>query len=210
VSEPAILYDKPECPFCWRVRMALHRCGVEVERRPYDRWEHEWRALTPQATVPVLRMEGRVMTDSSQMLDALDDRFGGLWPASPQRRAWARDLAQYADGEVGRAVRDIVFQRRERAPAEWDESVIAAALRAWHEALPHLETALGEREYFVDGAGITDFVLASRFGLAMAYGMPATRLPALAAWFGRISGGAAFLTTAPPVVIDGLQRGWHS
>lgn len=206
----AILYDKPECPFCWRVRMALCRCGIDVDRRPHDRWEAQWRALTRQGTVPVLRMDDRLMTDSSAMLDYLDERFGGLWPASPAQRARARDLAQYADVAVGRPVRDIVFQRRGREPSVWDEAVIAAALQAWHEALPHLEDGLQARDFFIDGAGITDFILASRFGLALAYGMPEPRRPALKAWFARISTDAVFLSTAPPIVRESLHRGWRS
>jgi glutaredoxin len=54
MSERFILYDKPECPFCWRVRMALHRCGIEVERRDYQVYEAQWRELSSAGTVPVL------------------------------------------------------------------------------------------------------------------------------------------------------------
>ncbi|MCU7845250.1 MAG: glutathione S-transferase family protein [Candidatus Thiodiazotropha sp. (ex Monitilora ramsayi)] len=206
----AILYDKPECPFCWRVRMALHRCGVDYMRRSHDEFAHEWSLLTPGNTVPVLSMSGVIMHDSSVMLEYLNDLHGGLWPMEPDRCAHARSDALYADGAVGRSVRDLVFQRRDRIPADWDEAVIASAMQQWHEALPYLEERLGGDSFFVANAGITDFVLASRFGLALAYGMPSPRLPGLSGWFERMVDRPEFLQTAPEVVIGKLERGWMS
>ena len=204
----SLLYDKDECPFCWRVRMALHRCAVDYQRRPYNEFEHEWTPLTPASTVPVLKMPGLVMHDSSVMLEYLDEIFGGLWPSSPDERAHARSIALYADSAVGRPVRDLVFQRRERTPAEWDEEVIANAMRQWHQALPYLEEQLDDGDYFVPDAGIADFILASRFGLALAYGMPSPRSYGLTAWFERITKRSEFSQTAPEIVRRKLDRGW--
>ena len=206
----AILYDKPECPFCWRVRMALHRCDGGFQRRAYDAFEHEWSLLTPGNTVPVLTMSGVTLHDSWVMLEYLHDLHGGLWPEQPDHRAHARSDALYADRAVGGPVRDLVFQRRDRSPAEWDETVIANAMRQWHEALPYLEQRLDGGDYFIEDAGITDFVLASRFGLALAYDMPAPRLPGLTGWFDRVSKRSEFLLTAPEVVKRKLNRGWMS
>ncbi|MET0043958.1 MAG: glutathione S-transferase family protein [Candidatus Thiodiazotropha sp. 6PLUC3] len=136
------LYDKEECPFCWRVRMALYRCGVDFQRLVYDEYEHEWASLTPYNTVPVLKMGDSVIHDSSVMLEYLDESFGGLWPSTPEARASARGIALYADSAVGRPVRDLVFQRRDRVPAEWDEEVIANAMGQWHKSLPYLAERL--------------------------------------------------------------------
>ncbi|MES9942149.1 MAG: glutathione S-transferase family protein [Candidatus Thiodiazotropha sp. 6PLUC2] len=202
------LYDKEECPFCWRVRMALYRCGVDFQRLVYDEYEHEWASLTPYNTVPVLKMGDSVIHDSSVMLEYLDESFGGLWPSTPEARASARGIALYADSAVGRPVRDLVFQRRDRVPAEWDEEVIANAMGQWHKSLPYLEERLEVSGYFVPGGGIADFVLATRFGLALAYDMPSPRSPGLMAWFEKIAAQAEFSETAPGIVKEKLDRGW--
>ncbi|MCU7811787.1 MAG: glutathione S-transferase family protein [Candidatus Thiodiazotropha sp. (ex Notomyrtea botanica)] len=210
MTSPTILYDKAECPFCWRVRMALHRCQVVYERRDFEVYEQEWARLTPGATVPVFRLHGLVMHDSSVMLEYLNDAFGGLWPVSAEKRAQARTSAIYADTSVGRPVRDLVFQRRDRAPSEWDEAVIANAMQQWHEAMSYLDNALGDRDFFIEGVGITDFILASRFGLALAYGMPSPRSSMLSGWFERMAGRPEFTDTAPEIVKGKLDRGWLS
>ena len=208
MTSPCLLYDKEECPFCWRVRMALHRCSVDYQRLPYEEYEHEWAPLTPSGTVPVLKMPGLVMHESSVMLEYLNDLYGGLWPSSPDQRADARSIALYADSAVGRPVRDLVFQRRDRTPAEWDEAIIADAMQQWHQALPYLEERLGDEDYFVPGGGIVDFVLATRFGLALAYDMPSPRRSGLMDWFERITKRSEFLKTAPDIVRRKLDRGW--
>ncbi|MEW8257056.1 MAG: hypothetical protein AB2747_22075, partial [Candidatus Thiodiazotropha taylori] len=105
-------------------------------------------------------------------------------------------------------VRDLVFQRRDKPPAEWDEEVIANAMGAWHRAMPYLEQRLAKRSHFVSAGGITDFILATRFGLAMAYDMPSPRAPGLMAWFDRVTESAVFTETAPKVVMNKLDRGW--
>ncbi|MCU7797041.1 MAG: glutathione S-transferase family protein [Candidatus Thiodiazotropha sp. (ex Myrtea spinifera)] len=210
MTSPAILYDKAECPFCWRVRMALHRCQVVYEKRDFETHEQEWTRLTPGGTVPVLRLHGLVMHDSSVMLEYLNDAFGALLPLSPEKRAQARTSAIYADTSVGRPVRDLVFQRRDRVPSEWDEAVISSAMQQWHEAMSYLDNALGDRDFFIEGVGITDYILASRFGLALAYGMPSPRSPRLGEWFERMVGRPEFTDTAPEIVIQKLDRGWLS
>ncbi|MCU7929875.1 MAG: glutathione S-transferase family protein [Candidatus Thiodiazotropha sp. (ex Codakia rugifera)] len=205
------LYDKPECPFCWRVRMALNRCGVVYNRYAYDNPEHEqaWHALTPNKTVPVISFDKLVMVDSSVILEYLNDVYGILLPPSANDRADARGIASYADVRVGGPVRELVFERRERPPKAWDQEAIARAMKTWHQALPFLEKALSDKDYFVPCAGIPDYVLASRFGLAMAYGMPAPQSPLLADWFDRMIKRSEFTDTAPAIVIEAVTKGWQ-
>lgn len=210
MSIEAILFDKPECPFCWRVRMALHRCGIAVERRDHQTWEAEWKTLTTTGTVPVLCIDGLVMTDSSVMLEYLNDRFGGLWPDSPADAARARSLAIAADRGVGVAVKDLVFECRDRPAEEWDSAILLQAKTHWQQAMPDLEQALGEEAFFVQGAGITDYVVATRFGLGMAYGMPRPDSAPLEAWYKRICRRPEILATAPPRVVAAIERGWQA
>ena len=123
------LFDKPECPFCYRVRVALGFAGLEFERRDYDdpAAEREWRSLTPAKTVPVMVEDDLVLTDSAVMLEYLQDRTGMLLPEAPTERARARTLLQYADKPLGRGSREVVFAKRGRPESEWDAERIAAA-----------------------------------------------------------------------------------
>jgi len=210
MKRQAILFDKPECPFCWRVRMALHRCGIQVAIRDYQAHETEWQRLTTTETVPVLCIDSLVLTDSAVMLEYLNDSHGGLWPASPALAARARALALEADRSVGSAVRDLIMQCRGRAPERWDRAVIAQAIARWRESLPVLAAALDGRDCYVEGFGITDFVLATRVGLGMAYGMPRPTAPVLNAWYNDAVQRPEFRLTAPPSVIAAVERGWQS
>ena len=210
MSTRAILYDKPECPFCWRVRMALHRCGLVYDRRDHESREAEWKSLTSSGTVPVLRIGELVMTDSSVMLEYLNHRFGGLWPQSPEVAANARSTAIEADRGVGSAVRDLVFECRDRPPELWDRSTIDKAVTHWQQAMPALEHALGDGDFFVPEMGVTDYVLATRFGLAMAYGMPRADSAPLNAWYERICRRPEYMETAPQRVIAAIDKGWQA
>jgi glutathione S-transferase len=209
VNSRTILFDKPECPFCWRVRMALHRCNIDFERRDFADSEAEWKSLTSAGTVPVLQMGDLLMTDSSVMLEYLNDSYGGLWPAAAKPAAKARATSLDMDRLVGVAVRDLVFQRRDRPAEAWDQQVIDQAIEQWRQVMPDLEQRLGEADYFIDNVGITDYVLATRFGLAMAYGMPRPESARMNGWYDRISHRSEFQMTAPPRVIEALDRGWQ-
>ncbi len=153
------LYDKPECPFCYRVRAALGFVGLEFERKDYDEpsAEREWRSLTPAKTVPVMVDDGLVMTDSAVMLEYLQDRTGMLLPEAPAERARVRTLLQYADNPLGRGSREVVFAKRGTPPAQWDAERIAAGTTRFLDSLPHLEALLEGRESFFDATCLVSY-----------------------------------------------------
>lgn len=203
------LYDKEECPFCWRVRIALRRLGLTVERCSHDdpQWQDVWPALTEYSTVPVLVAPNIVLTDSRVILEYLDDQHGGLLPESPIERALAREVWCYADAKLGPAVRGLVFERRDKAPNDVDSSVIEDSVARWTAALPKLDAWLGGRDWFVGDCSIADYVVATRFGLAMAYGMPTSDLSRdLAAWVNRVFERTEIMESAPSIVRDWLGR----
>jgi len=82
--EGLALYQYASCPFCMRVRRAIHDLGIEVEVR--DTLEDAARArelveATGQRTVPVLRIEEpdgtvRWMPESADIVAYLQARFG--------------------------------------------------------------------------------------------------------------------------------------
>jgi glutathione S-transferase len=116
-----ILYDlagaDPELrfsPYCWRTRFALAHKGLPVETVPWRFTEGEAIAFSGQGKVPVIRDEGKVVSDSWAIAEYLEDQvpaptlFGGS-----TGRAHALFVNSWADsvlvGAIARLiVRDIV------------------------------------------------------------------------------------------------------
>jgi glutathione S-transferase len=55
-------------------------------------WE-EYRRISPSGKVPCLIDAGRVVWDSLAIVEYLDERHDGVWPAGAAARAWARSAA---------------------------------------------------------------------------------------------------------------------
>lgn len=83
-AEDLALYHFESCPYCWKVRRALQRLGVEVELRDIDLDSDDERALVAargRRTVPVLRIRkddgtDEWMPESSDIVAYLERRFG--------------------------------------------------------------------------------------------------------------------------------------
>ena len=84
------LHHSPTCPFSRRVRFAL-----ELGQVPYDEtvihWEagvpEEYKQLNAAGTVPTLQDDGRVLTDSADILEHLAPQVGYEVTDKDQRRA---------------------------------------------------------------------------------------------------------------------------
>lgn len=109
-------------PFLWqfrashyneKVRWALDWKGIRYERRSLLPGPHAlvvlW--LTGQKSVPVLRLDGETITDSTRIIAALERRFPErpLYPADPDARRRALELEEYFDDEIGPHVRRCLF-----------------------------------------------------------------------------------------------------
>ncbi|WP_404364884.1 glutathione S-transferase family protein [Marinobacter sp.] len=195
------LIDKPECPFCWRVRIALALQGRPAES--LDRSDPEvlaeWRELSPNRTVPVLVDEDLVLTDSGPILEYLAETGPALLPDSPRQRAKARSWMVYGDHVLGRCIREVVFEKRDKPEKEWDQDRIREGARGFREGLPALEAALGE-EHFLNGSqpALAECVLFPRFALAWAYGVGIPEeFPRIRQWFGRMAAHPAFVSASP-------------
>ena len=120
------LIDKPECPFCWRVRIAAAMQGRvmhSMDRSDPDVLA-EWQRLSPSQTVPVLIEDDLVLTDSGPMLEYLAETGPALLPDSPRRRAEARSWVVYGDRILGQSLREVVFEKRDKPENEWDQDRI--------------------------------------------------------------------------------------
>jgi len=195
------LYYRSDCPFCWKVRIALHELSVpyEVVRIHLGETHPDVLRLNPNKTIPVLVIDDLVLWESNTILEYLEERFGPrLLAGEPAARARARTLVDYADTIVGPALRGLVFEKRAKPKAAWDRKVIADSERRWRASLRYLETALDGRMWFGDAVGFAECALIPRFGLAEHYGVGVdSAQPNLLRWYTAFKTRPSFRATVP-------------
>jgi glutathione S-transferase len=99
------LVDAARCPYCARVRIALHEKGVAYETVEVDLTDRPSWLLElnpPNGRVPVLD-DGFTLPESEVIMGYLEDRYPepGLLPADPDGRARARLLVHRFDDALG-------------------------------------------------------------------------------------------------------------
>lgn len=196
------LYDKPECPFCFKVRLGLHEQGRTFEQAPHDSEASKAaRArLSRSGSVPILVLDqDRAITESAVIMEYLAETGPGLLPEDPWWRAQARMIHHYSDTRLGQAIRGAIFEQRDKPEAEWDRERIDACVAAWrNECLPYLADQLGDMAYFAGEYSMADAALTARFALAEAYGMPVPdQYPVLRDWFSRMKTRKSFAPSVP-------------
>ena len=172
-------------PYSGKARAAFAEKGVAVELveiHPGKRPER-LRELNPVNRVPVLEAGDVAIRESSVICEWLEDTHPDppLWPADPDRRAWARGWAKYIDDTVTAdfflGMRKLAFGRADDDPEDIVERLHGRIARRW----PVLERALGEH----DGPWLCgeDFSYADLAALA-----PAVRIPEWVAHLGPDAG----------------------
>lgn len=108
-----ILWQFRASHFNEKVRWALDWKGIPHERRSLLPGPHApvvfW--LTGQKSVPVLRLDGETIADSTRIIAALERRHPTppLYPADETARRRALELEEYFDDEIGVHLRRFVF-----------------------------------------------------------------------------------------------------
>src|SRR5262249_3805141 len=108
-----VLWQFRASHFNEKARWALDWKGVRHERRSLLPGPHApvvlW--LTGQKSVPVLRLDGAMITDSTRIAPAPEERHPDppLYPSDPALRRRALELEDFCDEEIGPHLRRIVF-----------------------------------------------------------------------------------------------------
>jgi glutathione S-transferase len=83
----------------WSLRpwVLMRELGIEFKERmhPFEP-DGDWRdvrLLSPSGKVPFVLDSGNVVWDSLAIVEHLHERYNGVWPADPARRAYARSAA---------------------------------------------------------------------------------------------------------------------
>jgi maleylacetoacetate isomerase len=156
----------------FRVRVALNLKGIAFDEIEHDlleghQFDPAFLALNPNAAVPALEVEGRVLTQSYAILDYLDTLPGGpkLLPADPFDRAEAIALAMNTIADAHPLIVPRVRKRLAQHHGA-DEAAVKGWARHWlTEGAAAYEARLTRRppapHLFGDSIGIADIALAS-------------------------------------------------
>lgn len=110
------LYHFPLSPFCRKVRLILAEKRIEVELVDEKYWEPttEFLRRNPAGKVPVLKIDGMMLSDSSAICEYIEETVPEpiLMPRDPAARAEVRRLVAWFDDKFYNEVtRNLVHER---------------------------------------------------------------------------------------------------
>ena len=195
-----ILYEFALSPFAQKIKIALREKGLPFEcRQPFAPEEAErFAAVSPRREFPVLLDGALAITDSTTILDYLEDKWPepALMPADPAGRAQARMLEELCDSQfeaINYGITEIVAFKR--AEGEAAATILGHAKAQTARIFAYLDEVLGARDFF----GGADFGRADIVVLPQANNAATLRNPPasarLQAWLARVNGRESVATT---------------
>jgi len=196
------LYQRTDCPFCWKVRIALAELGLEyqVVESQLGEKHPEVSRLSPTGSVPVLVDGQTAVWESAVILEYLDSCYapGRFFPGDPAEQARIRLLHAYSDKIVGPSLRALVFEKRSKPAQDWNREIIAQGEESWRDCLVAMEQKLDGNPWFGEGYSAADCALAARCGVAEAYGVGVTaEFPGLQRWYEAVVSRPSWKTAYP-------------
>lgn len=155
-QDVAQLLTIPVSHYCEKARWALQRAGIPYQEVRHMQGFHYPYALwwARSVTVPVLRVGGQVLADSTEILRWVDTQTPGesrLFPDEPTQRQAVEDLEDRFDRGIGVDVRRWVYQRHLSAGrGKWLIEQTAQGVPGYeapivHRLLPFLQPLLRAR-----------------------------------------------------------------
>lgn len=110
------LFHFPLSPFCRKVRLTLGEKRIEVELVDERYWEQDADFLrrNPAAKVPVLKIDGKMMAESTAICEYLDEKYPDprLMPKDPDARYEVRRLVAWFDDKFHHEVTSKLLYER--------------------------------------------------------------------------------------------------
>ncbi|MBB5865398.1 glutathione S-transferase [Xanthomonas sp. 3058] len=149
-----------------------------------------FRALNPNALVPVIRDGDVVLWESNTICRYLAARAGraDLLPTAPAARALVEQWMDWQATELNTAWRYAFMATVRGSPAHTDAQAIAASVHAWNRHMAILDAQLQRGGPFVLGAdfSLADLVLGLSTQRWFASPIERPVLPAVAAYYARL------------------------
>jgi len=189
------LYDAVPSSNSDRTKIALHEKGLAYERVTLnlankDQKRPDFLKLNPYGKVPVLDDDGKILFESCIINEYLDEKYPDppMMPKDPYLRGRGRVLVDYGLNYMHEpywALRGEML----KAESERKARVIEEKRQALHHLMQYLETALGDKSYFLGAMSLTDIALLPRFLRMESYGaLPTAALPRLGDWLQKMKG----------------------
>ena len=176
-----------------RVKIALAEKGLSwegmrVRLANKEQKNADFLRLNPYGKIPVLVEDGKVLFESCIINEYLDEKYPNppLMPKDPYLRGRGRILVDYALNFAHEPYWALRGEMRKPEAAR-DATIIEQKRQSLADLLLYLETALGDKLYFLGDLSLTDIAIVPRFLRMEAYGaLPAPSLPRLGAWLKRM------------------------
>ncbi|MBL4802721.1 MAG: glutathione S-transferase family protein [Emcibacter sp.] len=199
------LYHRPDCPFCWKVRIFLKEIDVDVEEVTIALGEKnpDIMALNPNGTVPVFMDGDLLLWESAVIIEYLADKYpaAALMSGSAIERADIRQIHGYSDSRVGKILFPYIKHVREKGLDFLGHDTRQATTEGWGEIQKILSERLGNKKFFGPNFSAADCALIPRVTLALAYGLTfGDDVVNLKKWYRECVKRPSFLATLPAVL----------
>ncbi|MEM7218467.1 MAG: maleylacetoacetate isomerase [Pseudomonadota bacterium] len=203
------LYTYWRSTAAYRVRIVLNLKAIAYETQavnllqdPADEPARVYRERNPQGLVPALEVDGRVITQSTAIVEFLEERWPqpALLPSDPWLRAKTRALCQLIACDV-HPLNNLRVLRYLRGELGQQDAAVDAWYHHWiHEGFAALEKELGAlrgRHCIGDEITLCDAFLVPQLYNARRFDCDLTRYPTLVALGDALAEQPAFLAAAP-------------
>ncbi|PRY92992.1 glutathione S-transferase [Hasllibacter halocynthiae] len=196
------LYHYPLSPFCRKVRLSLAEKKLEVRLVDEPYWEKpaELMRRNPAGKVPVLKIDGAVMSESAAICEYLEETRPdpALMPKDPKERAEVRRMVAWFDDGFDREVTSkLVGERLNRKVfgqgyPDSKRVKAGAARRRYH--LEYMSWLLDRRRWLAgDAMSLADFAGAAHLScLDYISDVPWQDFPLVHDWYAKVKSRPAF------------------
>ncbi len=198
------LFHSPLSPFCRKVRLTLAEKRIEVELIEERYWEPtpDFLRRNPAGKVPVLRLEGRIMSESQAICEYLDEKFPepALLPRTPEGRYEVRRLCAWFDDKFhDEVISKLVYERVTKKVMKQgypDSKNVKMGAQKIKYHLDYMAWLLDQRRWLAgDAMTLADFTAAAHLScLDYISDVDWNRSPAVKDWYAKVKSRPAFRT----------------